>query len=290
MSDDDELLRRLAEAAREDEAAESARLDGRWDALSAGALSPADEETLRREAETSMETRQAYEAFSPLGAEFRARMVKELRGRLGAEPSQDVRATPARLPSLPARRAPRLERFARLRRGPLRWAGFGAVAGLAAAALMLILRPGVEQTALPEYSLNLRGAVREMRSAEPESPPHSIPVFAPGNLLELVLTPRQPAAGGLEVQILAGRSGDFRPLPVPVETAESGAVRIAGRVGEAIDLQRGETTLLVVIGRAGSLPPARELAVLLGPRDHAQGEHWSAWKVRVSVEGEEHAP
>jgi uncharacterized protein (DUF4415 family) len=78
---DEPRLRELAQVIRE-EKADRFRLDERWARLSSGELSEQEEAELRALAEVSLEARQAYEAFRPLGPEFQARMVQILRQRL----------------------------------------------------------------------------------------------------------------------------------------------------------------------------------------------------------------
>src|SRR4051794_40042585 len=102
MNDDDRFLRELAQVANDEKQAEEARLDERWDRLSAGALSPEEEAALRALTEASEEGGGAYEAFRPLGREFRARVVRARR-------DQSAAAAPAEPPArvLPFRRQAR---------------------------------------------------------------------------------------------------------------------------------------------------------------------------------------
>jgi hypothetical protein len=313
---DDELLRRLAEAAREEERAERDRLDPRWGELAAGRLSGEDEAALRRQAEESMEARQALEAFTPLGADFRARMVREAREQLGAaraaadaeaagrpataSPAADAElaAGPggeARVPGSrrPTERAPaegtpaettRAEAAVRpfhlperKRRSASRWV---AAAALAAALAAVVLWP--EAGPLPAYQAVLEGAVRTERGPGDAGEaaaawPEATP-FAPGNRFELLLRPETAVERKIDVGTFRQDGGSLLPWPLPRETAGGGAVRIAGTVGREIRLPAGESTLVVVLGRRGELPTAAEVLAELGESGRAGAEDWQAWR------------
>src|SRR6185503_10230704 len=75
---EDELLRNLGQAAREQAASERLFLDERWDRLASGTLSVEEEGELRRLAETSEDARLAYEAFRSLSPEFQAKVVQAI--------------------------------------------------------------------------------------------------------------------------------------------------------------------------------------------------------------------
>lgn len=254
---DEELLRQLADAARQEEEEESRlRLDPRWDALAAGTLPPAEAEALRAEAEASPEKRAAYEAFAPLAEEFRERMVATARAGL---------APAAPLPRLAPRRA--LDR----RRRRL-WLSAAAAAVVSSATAVLVLLSGRGPEPLPRYAARLAGGTQEWRGGETEAPPAeamAVPVFAPGNRLELLLRPEGTVGGGLAVATFVFRDGELEPWTAPVETSKHGAVRIAGVIGEELRLPSGETTLVVAIARAGSLPGAAALAARI--RDLPRG-------------------
>lgn len=313
---DDELLRRLAEAAREEERAERDRLDPRWDGLAAGRLSEEDEAALRRRAEESMEARQALETFSPFGDDFRARVVRAAREQLGpaAAPSPaaaevDTGWTEAegqserpderlrgdglaglRVPDEPAPRgAAPAERAAwtlpreSSRSRPSLWA---AAAALAAAVLAVVLWPEAGRAPLPGYQAVLEGALRVERG--PGDPGVSEPAwpeataFAPGNRFELVLRPETAVEGAVEVRTFRQEGDSLVPWPLPAETPEGGAVRIAGTVGREVELPSGESTLVVVIGRRGDLPSPGEVLTRLGESGRAGDDDWQAWRWRLA--------
>lgn len=186
-----------------------------------------------------------YAAFTPLGADFRSRMAEAVRQRV-ASPSPRV---------APAAAAP-----LRRRRG---WrAGSAAAAALAASILLLVVQPWQEP--LPPYVALLAGGTEDLRAGEAPAS-GGTPVFAPGNSFELILTPERETAEDLAVETFVVRREEVAPWAAPVEVSEQGAIRVAGVIGEEVQLPEGESTLLVVFGRRGSLPAAKELSDRGGP-------------------------
>lgn len=277
---DDDLLRRLAEIAGEEE--EEPRRDRRWEALAAGELSPEEAEELRREAAESAAAKARHEAFSPLGPDFRARVVTAIQQQREGEGETEEAAPPPRIVrDVGDRRPPAPPR----RRGVLRW----AAAGLAAAALLAIALWPHGQPPLPAYAARLAGGVETMRAPDgPVDPVASAgePTrFAPGNAFELVLTPAEPVTGRLTVATFVLPPGGVpRPLAVPAELSEHGAVRLAGRVGSGVDLPAGASELLVAVGRPGRLPPPDNLVELLAERPTRDGRGWVAWRLPVVLD------
>lgn len=246
--DDDEILTRLAETARQENEEEN-RLDPRWEALAAGALPEADAEALCAETAESPAGRVRYAAFTPLGADFRSRMSEEVQQRVAPPPPAAL--TP---PVAPPRRHWRL--------------GVAAAAALAATILLLVAQPW--RKPLPPYAVRLSGGTEELRAGE-EAASGSTPVFAPGNSFELILTPEREMGEDLAVETFSMRRGEVSPWTAPFEVSSQGAVRISGVVGNEIRLSEGESTLLVVFGRRSSLPAARELPGRGGPGCHRHG-------------------
>jgi hypothetical protein len=281
---EDELLRRLAEAVREDEPEERGGLDPRWDDLAAGRLSTVEEAALRSEAEASMAAKEALAAFAPLGAEFRARVVRDSQELLtvpATAPAEGERSRRDRSADAGRPEARRPRRSLRLRR----W--WPVAAALAAAALLLVVWPGGEQAPLPGYEVSLRGPVRADRSPAPAAAdsPWEVPaVFAPGNRFELVLRPDHAVAGPVAVRTYRQEGGDLRPWPLPVDGPHDGAVRIAGTVGREIDLPAGETMLVVVLGRPRELPAAEEALARLGAGGRIATRGWLAWRQALALQ------
>ena len=265
---DDPLLRSLAQVKREEQDAEMASLDERWDRLSAGELSPEEEAELRALAETSEDARQAYEAFRPLGPEFQAQVVRAVQAQnLAPEARREVDATPEKSPG---QRRP-------LPRRASRWAGWSAVA--AAAALVLLLRAPDTQAPLPGYAVELTGGVQEMRG-DPASPPRTFP---PGSPFDLVVRPQTAVSGPLEARYFLSRDGALQPWDAPGEITEEGVVRVAGTVGEEIAIPPGEWTLLIVVGRPGRLPDAAALSTHLA-RPPPGKPDWALLKTQLRAD------
>lgn len=243
---EDRLLRDLGHLAREEEGAERARLDERWDRLAAGTLTSEEEAELRALAGTSPEAREAWEAFRPLGPEFQARVVerianerpKERRGRL--------------LPFPPAARI----------------GGWLTAAAAAAAVLVVLLRPGAP---LPDYQIaSVSGGSSETRGEQPGD-------FAPGDRIEVRLRPATAARGRLEARLFLLREGEVRRLETQSEVDSDGAVRMNGSLG---DLRPGTWTLWAVVGRPGDLPDPGELRSRGGP---SREEDWVAVPTDIHI-------
>ena len=265
---DDEWLRRLAQVKTEEDEAERARLDERWDRLSAGELSPEEEAALRRLGESSDEAREAYEAFRPLGPEFQAGVVSALLEQRGT-PLAEAPEAPAPERAKPAPPIP----FRRSRR-------FGgalvAAAAIAAALILLLVLPG-RPTPISDYgyAAELSGGVQALRGDRSASR-----TFPPGSSFELVLRPRTAVAGPVEVRCFLRRGAELRPWPAPAEVTAEGLVRIAGTVGREIALPPGEWTLWVVVGRPGELPDA----ALLSQGGPAGSMDWTSLKVPLKAD------
>ncbi len=258
---DDDLVSRLADLAREEEAAARRRLDPRWDRLAAGTLSTEEAAALREEAVASPEGAAALEAFAPLGEDFRARVAAAVEGEVAAARPEEkapgeVRGLVPRGEGRRRHRAALEDAGARARRrGGRRVLVGAAAAGLAAAVVLAVLRPWAAVEPLPPYLASLSGATEEWRGEAPPETTGGPPRFAPGNRLELVLTPERAVEGRPEVATFLARDGELAYWPVPFEVSDHGAVRIAGTVGEDLPLPPGESRLAVAVGRQGEALP-----------------------------------
>ncbi|HEX3531769.1 MAG TPA: hypothetical protein VH988_32310 [Thermoanaerobaculia bacterium] len=257
MNDDDRWLRELARVANDEQQAGEARLDGRWDRLSAGDLSAEEEAALRAEAATSEEGRAAYEAFRPLGPEFQARVVQALRDRSAG------RVLPFR------RRARQLG---------------GWLVGVAAAAAVLVLvfrGPGALPP-LPGYTLVPSGGVQSLRGERP----NAFGTLVPGSTFDLVLQPETAVSGPVEARYFLERGGELRPWPVPkgaMQSSGDGVLKVHGMVGGAIVIPPGDWTLWAVVGRPRSLPDAAALRAHLA-RGQTRAPDWQALKIDLKTE------
>lgn len=262
---EDPLLRELGRLAQEENEAEAARRDERWDRLAAGTLSAEEEAALRALAATSPAAREAYEAFRPLGADFQARVVETLAGEL--------------------RRRSRLLPF---RPATWRFAGWLSAAAVAASGLLLVVRGPATMPPLPLYSAQLSGGIQTLRGA---SGPAAAPqLFAPGSRLSLVVRPEHPVGGEVEARALLARGAENVPCqpaapapPAPrLDISAGGVVRLQGTIGEDLRLPPGRERVWIVVGRRGRIPPASELATALcAGRMH--NHHWRAVSADLSV-------
>ena len=260
MSDED-WIRELANVNREQQREERDRLDERWDRLSGGELSPEEEAELRALAETSEEAREAYEAFRPLGPEFHASVVKAAAAEVASgAPEAEPREPRPRL--LPFRRAASRTKV---------WLGTAAAA--LAAALLLFLRVPASLPPLPLYTAELSRGDQTFRG-EP-GPSTGLPVFRPGSLLTLDVSPQQPVAAGIvEAHGLVVRGEELVSLK-PEPQVENNAVRLRGTLGQEIQLPPGERTIWIVVSRPGKSPSASDLQDILRPRRARQAD-WQA--------------
>jgi hypothetical protein len=240
---EDRLLRELGHLAREEDGAERARLDERWDRLAAGTLTAEEEAELHALAETSPEAREAWEAFRPLGPEFQARVVARIarggRGRV--------------LPFRPA----------------LRIGGWLTAAAAAAAITVMLLLPDAP---LPDYQIaSVSGGSSETRGEQPGD-------FAPGDRIEVRLRPATAVRESLEAQLFLLREGELRRLETRSEPDPDGAVKMNGSLGH--DLQPGIWTLWAVVGRPGDLPAPAELRLQGG---RSREEDWIAVSTDIRI-------
>lgn len=245
---EDRLLRELGHLAKEEEGAELARLDERWDRLAAGTLTAEEEAELRDLAETSTEAREAWEAFRPLGPEFQARMVERIAAELPKE-------WWGRLPSF---------------RPTRRFAGWATAAVAAAAVVVVLLRSSAP---LPGYQIAVTGGSSETRGEQPTD-------FAAGDRIQVVLRPETAIQGHLESQLFLLREGELRRLETQSTFALGGSVKMTSSLGR--DLQPGPWTLWAVIGRPGELPDPAELQSLAA-HDDARREYWIAVSTDIRI-------
>lgn len=248
---DDRILRELGRLARDEERAEKARLDERWDRLAAGTLTPEEEVGLRALAETSPEAREAWEAFRPLGPEFQARVVEKIAAGL---PKEEPRAR--LLPFRPA----------------FRIGGWVTAAAAAAAILVVLLRPGAP---LPDYQIAVTGGSSEMRGELLED-------LAPGDRIEVRLRPVTASRPGrLEAQLFLRSDRELRGLETQSEIDPGGAVKMNALLDP--DLQPGPWTLWAVVGRPGDLPDPDELQSLAA-RGEIRERDWVAVSQGIRIQ------
>jgi hypothetical protein len=258
---DERLLQDLARVAREDREEQLERLDERWDRLSQGSLSADEEAELRALAEGSDEIRDAYDAFRPLDADFRERVLHAVVAPAAAQPAGKAGKV------LPFRRR-------------ALWVGGWLAA--AAALVLVVTRSGGPGGPLPEYQVEPGGQVRQTRSEDAPADP----VFSRGSRLELVFRPRTPVSGPVEASIFVERGDELRPWDAAVEVSPAGAVRIHGVLGRDLELEPGDWTVWAAIGRRGTLPDRDRLQALLADLEPPVAGDWTLLRTRFRVVAE----
>ncbi len=273
---DDKLLRQLAQMMEEEAHEAYQRLDARWDRLSDGTLAPEEEAALRALAETSDEAREAYEAFRPLDADYRARVVRALKAE-----RRDAAAHATDSPAVAAE-APRARILPFIRRPGARVGGWlAAAAALAAAFFGPYLLHVRMLPPLPAYALLLDGGVQELREELPAGETAD-PVFVPGSRFELILRPETAVSkpSELELRLFLERGGELRRWQVPAEPDPSGAWRVAV---ENLAIAPGEWTLWALLGRPKALPDDDELRSLAG-EPAPSTRHWVLLNTTLKIE------
>lgn len=268
-------IENLAEIARQEGHEDQQRFDARWDALAAGDLAAEQEAELAREAEQDPEMRLAYEAFRPLGPSFRDRIVEQIRHQLTAT---DVTSASVAWPSASSTAAaPRSEST----RGRS-WQPWALAAALLAALGLTLLLPS-PPSALPEYGMIFEGMTRQERSSAPTAT-HGPLEFDPGNLFSLVLQPATSLEGPVEASFFLAGEGDEMALWTPsVERAPTGAFKVAGLLGQDLELPPGDWLLVVVIARPPRLPDIAAVRQLLAGQEPAAG--WIVLRQTLRMRG-----
>lgn len=221
MTDEDELLDSLGRRARE-----------RWSEASA---------SLRPE---------SVEGWTPLREDERDAIEEGVLARLAAaEPSDRSSCEPtlgdgdARDTVGPAANEPPARRW---------WVAGGVVAALAAA-LLLWSRLGPAVAPLPGYEdVGFEGGTAEVRSDALSG--DGLPQLRADGELRWRLQPRTAVDGPVEVFISA-RGSQSRCLAVEhgVRVLPSGAIEVAARIGDLLDLPPGEWALTMIVARPSAL-------------------------------------
>jgi hypothetical protein len=240
---EDRLLRDLADQARRESEAEPARLDERWDRLAAGTLTAGEDAELKALAASSPESREAYEAFRPLGADFQARVLSAIKAK---------RAGEAPRPAPPEPR-PRVLPFRRAVRRVEVW--LGAVAAVAAGLFFLVRGPAPPP--LPFYRVDPLIGNQTIRGGV-SGPGNGTPVFAPRSVLTVVARPPSAVTLPVDAESFLAQGGEL----VPWERAErlDGAFKFSGPLSR---YRSGDWKVWIVVGRPERLPSAHELQTRL---------------------------
>jgi hypothetical protein len=248
MSDD--LLQELARVARERREAEAR--DAKWEGLAEGTLSEEERRELERLAQGSPEAEAAHEAFRPLDAAAKERIVARL----------EQEGAGAKVVSLASRR--RLARVV-----------VPTLAALAAGVLLFVL-PGRGGAPVPEYALSFSGEL----GTRADGPEAEVPRVGPGSRFTVLLRPQRAVEGQVEARAFLVRPGEARVWSPRLEVSSEGAVRIQGEGAELASVPPGEWTLAVAVGRAGSLPTEpREVQSLLEARRAPGSPDSDSWRL-----------
>ena len=254
---EDRWLRDLGELARQDDEADQARFDERWDRLAAGTLTAEEAAELEALAESAPDGGEAYEAFRPLGADFQARMVAAASAELAGAPPAEPQA---RL--LPFRRAVRRVEV---------W--LGAAAALAASLFFLLRVPALPP--LPGYDADRPGFQSEYRGTEPTA-------AIPGSPVTLEVRPRTAVTGALEARAFLSCAGDnLRPWQPPpsLPISKTGNVILKGTLEKGI---HGDCEIWILVARPGKTPGDLQAELRAGRRGNADWQAVSApLKVRL---------
>lgn len=255
---DDPLLSSLGQLAHEQQQRERRRLGDEWDALSANALDTDARARLEERAGHDSLSRDALEAFAPLGPAFESAIAQTVRGELGARRRRSVRA-----------------RWTAIRR-----AVACAAVLLVAVGVFLILGRDTATVALPQYDIEIAGGVEINRSAPTVE---TTPRLAPGSPLRLVLRPRtavdQPITAQLYLRQPDGTLTRW-PFDMALTIDPSGAILIESTItraetpSHAVDAEAWQVVALV--GQAHQLPSTQDLG------DAARGDGWQRLERPVS--------
>ena len=271
---EDTLLKTLASRVREQQPDDRVD-DALWDQYAAGELSEEElHDLLSRTSSSDAEKMQA--AFAPLDQAFKGQLVSSATEQLakgGPGIDEEVKVESDKVVSIESRRS---KFFAPL-----------------AVAATLLLAIGTWQLGfqtqghlpLPAYELAVLGG-SEFRSTDTAV---TLPEFAAGDRLEIRLTPATAIDSTVEGRVYAQTSQVLMPLEsMDFELAPTGAARISGRIGDAVLLNSGTNTLVVVVGQEDRLPDEAKLFRLFeqsGPLERVLlGDGWQAWRVPLVFE------
>ncbi len=232
---EDRLLRDLADQARRDEEAEPARFDERWDRLASGTLTAEEDAELKALAASSPESREAYEAFRPLGADFQARVLSAIQAeKTAAAPRAELPEPRPRV--LPFRRAVRRVEV---------WLGTAAAV---AAGVFLFLRSPAALPPLSGYALT-----HEVQSKYRGSDSQTA---TPGSLVKLKVLPDTAVKGAVDTQgFLSCGGGDLRPWqlkPSPDHPGNGVVIYLQGTLDKGTP--PGSCEIWIVVSRPDKAP------------------------------------
>lgn len=225
----------------------------------------AERERADRELEAAARTEPAA-ADRPLDAEARGRIVARLEQVVSAERGP-ARRTPASVLAWP---------LAAMLLATVSILVFRATIGDADSA------GGRPPATLPGYTIRVEGATRTERGdGAPERPL----ALAPGNRLQVVLTPREPVAGTVAARAYLARGGGWQAMDggARLAVSDQGAVRLDAILGSELEIAAGTARLLLMVGDPRALPTAEAAAAASAPTGRASGPGWHAFSLALEI-------
>ncbi len=125
------------------------------------------------------------------------------------------------------------------------------LAGLMTGLLVVFVGFALRAPPLPDYSLEVRGGLRTMRSARSD---FVVGRLAPTAPLELIMRPSRPIEGRASAAIFRVGSRDLVRLDSVPEVSESGSVRWRGTIDTLLPGELGAVELILAV-RAGRRRP-----------------------------------
>ncbi len=208
----DELLSELGRRERE-----AQKIPEKWRALAEGRASNAEVEGLRAAAANDPKAALLWERFRPLDASTDAAITALLLSKVKKKDSRPRRIL--------------------------------AVLALAAAiAFAVVMYP--RDSSIPAYRLEANAGDSDTRGSTAAGSILSVPVYRQGSALTLVLRPGSAVDKDVVVETYYEHGGLEERWNVPLTIAESGAIRVDGRVAELLPNMTGEVMLTFVVRNA----------------------------------------
>ena len=123
----------------------------------------------------------------------------------------------------------------------------GAMAAAAAVGIFVAAPP--DTSPLPRYDLVVAGADQAFRG---EAPQGAVQRHTVGSSLQVVLRPERRSDAPVAVAVFGQHEGATRKLDLPVERAQTGALRLSGVLGRDVPLTPGRWTLIFVVAEEGT--------------------------------------
>lgn len=277
------LLDQLSQTARAEAQEDVNRLDQRWDRLAAGTLTEAENDELLGLADASGEAHEAYQAFKPLGPDFRrnvaaAILAQQEKEKEDSQPRSGAEDAPIRanLFEIPAGAAPPSVAPPAPRRRSLLFGAFASAASLVVGAfLVLMVDP-------------MSGFIREplkagaiLRGNDPVGEDFGrTPSFHNTNVVELIFKASVPPGKNTAARLYTfGADAKLQLTSLrPAIDSDGSKVMFDPILGKDLILSPGRWELVVVISRPGKFPD--DAALLEAVKSNGNAEKY--WQVIVT--------